>query len=363
MLKARLLKSVDRWFGTALVHLVPKPMPPPSGAIDPHSILIIRPGGIGDAVHLVPTMQTLRRHFPDVAVDILAERRNAGAFALCPAIRQVFLYDQPGQLLQVLRNRYDVVIDSEQWHRLSAVVARLVRSPVKVGYATNERAGLFTHAILYSHDDYEVDSFLRLLGPLGITNASLPETAWLKVPDAARQKVTRLLPGGDERPLLALFPGASIAERRWGAERFRAVAQWCHAHGSRVVVVGGAGERDDGTRIVEGLDALNLAGCTSLAETAAVLQRAAVVVSGDSGILHLAVGLGRPTVSLFGSGIAAKWAPRGPRHVVLNKNLPCSPCTRFGYTPPCPYGTRCLNAISVDEVKQAIETLIGNCET
>jgi len=52
------------------------------------------------------------------------------------------------------------------------------------------------------------------------------------------------------------------------------------------------------------------------------------------------VGLGRPTVSLFGSGIAAKWAPRGPRHVVLNKDLHCSPCTRFGYTPPCPYGTR-----------------------
>jgi len=321
--------------------------------------LFIRPGGIGDAVHLVPAIQALQQFFPQAAIDLLVERRNAGAFALCHGIRRVYLYDRPGDLLLVLRNRYDAVVDSEQWHRLSAVVARLVRSPVKIGYATNERARLFTHTIPYSHDDYEVDSFLHLLAPLGITNAPPPEGAWLQVPVAARQAATALIPADDHRPLIVLFPGASIAERRWGAERFRAVAQWCHAHGSRVVVVGGAGEREGGTRIVEGLDALNLAGCTSLAETAAVLEQAAVVVSGDSGILHLAVGLGRPTVSLFGSGIAAKWAPRGLRHVVLNKNLPCSPCTRFGYTPPCPYGTRCLNAISVDEVMRGIASVIG----
>ena len=75
-------------------------------------------------------------------------------------------------------------------------------------------------------------------------------------------------------------------------------------------------------------------------------------------ILHLAVGLGIPTVSLFGPGIAAKWAPRGERHVVINLNLPCSPCTRFGTTPPCPIHARCIQEISVDLVYQTAVALM-----
>ena len=358
MLRIQLIKFVDRWLGAALVHLLPKPplMSLPVGEL--HSILLIRPGGIGDAVHLAPAIQLLRQSFPELAIDLLAERRNAGIFALCPGLRKVYLYDHPWQLLQAVRGRYDVVIDTEQWHRLSAVIARLVKSPIKVGYATNERARLFTHPLSYSHDDYEIVSFLRLLEPLSLSRMVLSEDPWLLVPEVARQSVASLFPAHDDRPLVVIFPGASIVERRWGAERFRSLAQWCFRQGLRVVVVGGAGDRNDGEQIVFGLEALNLTGKTSLAETAAVLENAAVVISGDSGILHIAVGLGRPTVSLFGPGIASKWAPKGPRHVVLNKKSICSPCTRFGYTPSCPRGVRCMRDISVSEVTLGITKLL-----
>jgi len=352
------LKKLDGAVGPVVARCLPAPRRD-ARPLPLARLLLIRPGGIGDAVHLVPAVQAIRKNFPQAVIDILAERRNAGAFALCPEIRNVYLYDRPRQMLQVLRNRYDVVIDTEQWHRLSAVIARLVKAPFKIGYATNERVRLFTHAIPYSHDDYEVDSFLRLLGPLGVTKFAPSAEAWLQVPEAARQKVTRLLPDGDERPLVVLFPGASIAERRWGAERFREVAAWSLGRTLRVAVVGGEGDREEGERIAADLPVINLAGLTTLAETAAILERAAVVISGDSGILHIAVGLGRPTVSLFGSGIAAKWAPRGPRHVVLNRNLPCSPCTRFGYTPACPHAARCMREIVVDEVTAGIARLLS----
>ena len=354
MLKIRLLKCLDRMVGGIAARLLPSPESPPKNAPDAKRILLIRPGGIGDAVHLVPAIHTLQRRFPDIAIDILAEGRNSGVFSLVPGIRRVYLYDRPGQLLRVLRTRYDAVVDTEQWHRLSAVIARLVRAPVRIGYATSERARLFTHSIPYRHDDYEVESFLHLLEPLANVADPVPGPPWLRVPVAAGHNVDELLGRDGERRLVVIFPGASIVERRWGAERFRAVAQWCDARGLRVVVVGGVGDREEGTAIVSGLDAQNFAGRTSLAETSAILERAAVVVSGDSGILHIAVGLGRPTVSLFGSGIAAKWAPRGKPHIVLNKELPCSPCTRFGYTPPCPYATRCMREISVEEVIRAV---------
>ena len=103
---------------------------------------------------------------------------------------------------------------------------------------------------------------------------------------------------------------------------------------------------------------LNLAGSTTLTETAAVIARSALLLSGDSGVLHIAVGLGVPTVSLFGPGIEAKWGPKGEGDIVLNQRLPCSPCTRFGTTPSCPIGARCLSEITPEQVAGAIGRLL-----
>jgi len=355
MLRADALKRLDALVGRPLVKCLPRPGVPAVPAVS--RLLFIRPGGIGDAVLLVPAIRALRQAVPGCVVEVLAERRNAGVFPLCPEVARTWCYDRPGELLTVLRRRYDVVIDSEQWYRLSALVARLVRAPVKIGYATNERTRLFTHPVGYSHDDYEALSFGRLLEPLGVaqTIASAP---YLVVPSAVRERVAALLGPLGRRPFVAIFPGASIPERRWGAEKFCRVAAALARHGTPVVVVGGSEDVPVAEVVAAAGSGLSLAGRTTLAETASVIERAATVVSGDSGVLHLAVGLGRPTVSLFGPGIAAKWGPRGAGHTVLNRHLSCSPCTRFGSTPKCPQGVRCLQEITADEVAAAAVQLL-----
>ena len=161
------------------------------------------------------------------------------------------------------------------------------------------------------------------------------------------------------RPFVVIFPGASIAERRWGGVRFQQVAQHLALFGYAVVVVGGGNDAAEGEVIVRACGGLNLAGKTSLVETAAVLARSALLISGDSGVLHIAVGLGIPTVSLFGPGIEAKWGPTGEGDVVLNRHLACSPCTRFGTTPSCPDGARCLSEITPEEVVRAARELLS----
>jgi len=202
-------------------------------------------------------------------------------------------------------------------------------------------------------------NFFSLLEPLGFAERKEDSAPFLTVPGSARQKAAGFLGKLAETPFVVFFPGASIPERRWGAERFQGVAAWCRERGLQVVVVGGAQDASAGEEIVASGLGLNLAGKTSLVETAAVIERSTLLVSGDSGVLHLAVGLNTPTVSLFGPGIAAKWAPRGERHIVLNKNLPCSPCTKFGYTPPCPINAKCLSDIAVEDVTGAISTLLA----
>ena len=323
------------------------------GVAEPRRLLVIRPGGIGDAVLLIPALAAVKEHYPAADITVLAERRNAAIFKLCPAVDRLLLYDRPRELLAASCGRYDVVIDTEQWHRLSAVVARLAASPVKIGYGTNERTRLFTHPVTYSHDDYEVISFFRLLEPLGIVTPETVSVPFLSLSTNARQRAEELLASMASCGRVVIFPGASIPERRWGAERFAELARRLEGEGRAVVVVGGRGDVLAG-ELIGGATGLNLAGRTSLAETAAVIEGAALLVSGDSGILHIGVGLGTPTVSLFGPGRQHKWGPRGAGRLVINHHLSCSPCTTFGSTPECPYQVRCMREITVDEVFQGV---------
>ncbi len=353
----RLLKGLDAWLGPAIVRILPRSRGRLPGA--PRRIGIIRPGGIGDAVLLAPALACLQARFPAARITVLAERRNAAVFDLAPQVATTWCYDRPAGMTRFCRQQYDILIDSEQSHYLSAVLARAVRARVRIGFATNARQQLFDLCIPYSHGDHETTSFLRLLTPLGISPRRPPAPPFLTLPRPAVARAERLLAPVGHRRFACIFPGASIRERRWGADRFHQVARSLVAQGIGITVVGGQADRRQGERIVRNIaPALNLAGSTSLLETAAVLARAALLVSGDSGILHLAVGLGIPTVSLFGPGIAEKWAPQGGRHVVINKGLPCSPCTRFGSTPPCPRNTACLAAITPAEVANAAVRLL-----
>jgi ADP-heptose:LPS heptosyltransferase len=349
------LKWLDRWLGRLAAELLPAPAR--QAVNNPASFLVIRPGGIGDAVLLIPALQLLRSRFPQARIDILAEKRNGAIFRLCSGINEIFLYDRFGDLLRVFQGRYDVVIDSEQWHRLSAAVARLTGAAMSVGFATSDRNRLFTHPQPYSHDDYELDSFLSLLSPFGIV-AERPSGPFLELPAAAKARAKDLLGDYYGQRFVVVFPGASIAERRWGAEKYGDLAARLQRQGIPVVVIGGPEDRMEAERIAARATVLDLTGLTSLVESAAVIDRAAVLVSGDSGVLHVGVGLAKPSVSLFGPGIAKKWAPKGNKHVVLDHGLPCSPCTRFGYTPPCPRNMQCIQEIGVVEVERGVQRLL-----
>jgi len=350
-----MMKAVDGIIGRAVANLIPRPVQKalPSAV---RAILLIRPGGIGDAVHLIPAIRALRCAYPDSSIDILAEQRNSAVFTFCSGIRQICHYHAPADLSRLLRSSYDVVIDTEQWHFLSAVVARMTCAPVLIGFDSNARRRLFSHPVSYVQEEYEADSFLRLLAPLGIMPEYFPPP-FLEVPHEAMKRVDSLLGEISNSVFVTIFPGASIPERRWGGAKFAQVAQLLAPLGVAVVVVGGSDDRRQGEEIVAHVRGVNLAGLTSLAETAAIIRKSALLLSGDSGVLHIAVGLGIPTVSLFGPGRESKWAPRGEHHLVINKKLPCSPCTTFGTTPPCPGKAQCMSDITSEEVFNAVTSL------
>ena len=130
--------------------------------------------------------------------------------------------------------------------------------------------------------------------------------------------------------------------------------------GYKIVILGSDPDREDADRINKytGNNCIDLTGKTSLMDVAVILKKSRLLVTADSGLMHIAYAVGTPTVSLFGSGIEKKWAPRGKKHIVINNHLDCSPCTRFGYTPRCKRGVKCLSSISIDAVTEAVGEIL-----
>jgi len=333
---------------------------------DNPKILVIRPGGIGDAVLLYPALSELRKSIPGSRIDVLAEKRNAGVLDGCPYINNLLLYDREFHktIYRVIKEGYDIVIDTEQWHRLSAVIAYLTRAPVRVGYGTNQRSELFTESVSYSHSDYEARSFLNLVTAVtGVQYEFKENKPFVAVEKGAYGGFEDTVTGfrNGKEAVVGIFAGATVPERRWGADRFGALSGDLSREGIGIVLVGGKGDARDSAPVKEFADdgfVLDFTGKTSLKETAYIISRLDLFVSGDTGLMHVAYGVSTPTVSLFGAGIQEKWAPPGVNHVAINKHVQCSPCTKFGYTPSCPYGVRCLGEITVEEVRQSVLDLL-----
>jgi lipopolysaccharide heptosyltransferase II len=334
-----------------------RPRPVPEGA--PRRVLVIRPGGIGDAVLFIPLLRELRRAWPAAEIDLLMERRNAGIVAGTDLARRVILYDRgPGALLGALRGGYDLVIDTEQYHALSAMIAVLTGAPRRIGFGTNVRRELFTLDVPYDHDTYEVESFLDLArAATGREPAWDPDRAFFPLAAEAPSIAGRLLAPLTGRPVVALNPGASIPERQWPVERYAELAATLAAHGCGIALLGGrvdrAATRQIAAAVAEPGAVVDLAGATSLAEVAAVIAHVAAYVSSDTGLLHIAYSVGTPTVHLFGPGVLSKWGPPGAKYTTLAARVPCSPCTIYGYTPPCNQGMICMTRIGVEQVRAA----------
>jgi len=362
------LKRIDGILGGIACSVSRFLVSPREGSADSSpNILVIRPGGIGDAVLLYPALAALRQEFPGSVIHVLAEKRNAGILTDCPYIDGVLLYDSSplGTLSGVIKEGYDIVIDTEQWHRMTAALAYLTRARVRAGFATNERARQFTHPVTHNRGDYEAVSFLNLVSAVtGKEYAFDEDKPFLTIDRDKYGKAAAALGEfrAGKRAVVGIFTGATVKERQWGTRKFAGLARSLAEDGLGIVLLGGPGDVESSAEVKRGLDyesVLDLTGKTSLMETAAVISMLDALVSGDTGLMHIAYGAGTPTVSLFGAGIEEKWAPRGSRSVVINKRLSCSPCTEFGYTPPCPYGVRCLREISVDEVKESVLDLLS----
>ena len=361
MNKISCLKKLDKLVGPSLVrlfNLIPlkkhdKPFR------NYRNVLIVRPGGIGDAVLLLPALQVFKESFPNSSVYILAEKRNAQVFDLFEGLARVWSYDCGADWRKFLLKKFDLIIDTEQSHFLSAIITRILHAQWRCGFASNQRVDLFNCAAGYDQNTYEVESFLHLMKTVGIRTPVHLKSPFIQPETLMRiplGQVGTVLP---ESPYVVFFPGASVADKRWPVESFLELSEKINDRGYEIVVVGARSDFKLAEQIVERCRGVNIAGKTSLPQVARIVSGAELFVGGDSGLMHLAVAVGSKTVSLFGPSNPAKWGPRGEGHHVISLELPCSPCSHFGTIPMCNYDYRCIKKITVSEVLNAMEGLLN----
>lgn len=330
-------------------------------------ILVIRPGGMGDMIILLPVLKTLQEEFPNAIIELVCERRNMDVLKLAGLERDGVAYDSHPLrfFLMLARQRYDVVIDTEQFHHFSAVFAFVCGAPVRIGFKINPRRNpLYTHLVNYAPDGPEGLQFMRLLAPLGITGKEYKLEGFLSKFNAPPPApIAEELDQGME-PFALIHPGAGSPYKLWQPYKLTELGRLLRQrHQLGIVLAGGMNDRHIGDLILRGMKdagcrAVSYAGKLSLSATAAVIKRARLFVGSDSGLAHLAVAMGIPTVVLFGPSDHLKWGFQGPKHAIAHKNLPCSPCFIFGYHKPC-RAIACMKSINVEDVMAACDEVLS----
>jgi heptosyltransferase-2 len=349
-----------------------------TGSYNPKKIMVRATNWIGDAVMSLPALEALRARFPDSEIVLVSKPWVSEIYLNHPAISRQIVYDAAGEhrgargfwrLVRKLRaERFDAAILLQNAFQ-AAWMAWCAGIPVRIGYVRDGRSSLLSEAVevpppaAYGHQVYY---YLQLLFRAGIIER--PETqhevrlhlAESEQRWAAKQLQTVGLSG--RRFLVGLSPGASFGgAKRWLPDRYANLAdRLIDALGADVLIFGSPAERALAEAVARAMNhtPVLVAGETTLREFMALLAKCHLVITNDSGPMHVAAALGLPLVAIFGSTNERATGPVSLRARIIKHPVECSPCGLR----ECPIDFRCMNGISVDEVYTAALESVKNWE-
>ena len=336
-------------------------------------ILVIKPSSLGDVIHALPFLNAVRESFPKAEIDWVISKSLAGLLEDNPLIDNLIILNKdswknirklPKTLAEIARlkrhlkkKKYDIVVDLQGLLR-SGLIAKTTPATTKVGFAdSREGSSLFyDKKISVERSAHAVDKCLAAAKEIGarVKKAKFP----LSVGKDAKKSVKELL--GDTKEYIVIIPSARWRSKRWPAEKFAALIKKINIP---CVLAGTRGDRKISKNIIDSFNkggaknkagVIDLCGKTGLKELVALLAGAKAVVSNDSGPLHIAAALNRPSVAIFGPTDPVKTGPYGwqtnKKLTVLKTPVPCGPCRNKNCD-----NIICMEKISVNKVLKAIK--------
>jgi heptosyltransferase-2 len=338
------------------------------------NILVRATNWVGDAVLCIPALQQLRVRFPHAHISILAKPWVAAIYGREAFCDEVIPYEpqtlwQKHSAAQALRSgKYDCALLLQNAFE-AAAVSWLARIPVRIGYNRDARGWLLTNAVsvpvkgdIPKHQRFY---YLELLKRAGLidgydSDAPIQLAGASAAAKAGRQRLQDLVPA---ESVIGVSPGAAFGSaKRWLPERFaEAAIEVATDCGCAVAVMGSHAERNIcehvRTRVSDaGVKSINLAGQTTLDSFIEIVAACRLMLTNDSGAMHIAYALGVPTVTVFGATDDEATGPTGPKARVVREPVECSPCLLR----ECPIDHRCMTRVSVSRVVlTALEVIHG----
>ena len=336
-------------------------------------MLVIRLDRLGDVILSTSVLQALREHFPHAFIAMMVRPVCEDVVRGNPSLNEVIIYDKEGVhhsvwrtlrfARQIRRLDFDTALMLHPSNR-SHWIPWLAGIPTRIGY-DRKWSRLLTHRSPHRKQEgskHEAVYTLELLEWFGITPPQ-PRPV-VPIHERAVGRVETLLADASIQPMdrvVAIHPSASCVSKRWMPERFAQVADRLVAEqGVRICLVAGEGDVRFAEQVAQAMrqPAMNLAGRLSVGELAVLLARCRLLISNDSGPVHVAAAVGTPVVDIFGRnqrGLSPlRWGPLGEGHVILHKEVGCVTCLAHN----CDIEFLCLTSISVDEVYQAAVSVL-----
>ncbi len=329
-------------------------------------ILVTRTDRIGDLVLSTPVFRELRKKFPKAYLACMTFLENREIVQGNPDLNQVILYDKKGSerglwgnwrfARRLAREKFDAVIHLHSTNRVH-LVAWLAGIPARVGWK-RKCAWTLTHAredIKREGKKHEAEYNFDLLEFLGVSCPSELITHF-PLSDRARRSLEELcrhLKLGNDRPWIVLGPGASCPSKRWPAEKFsNLIDRLNQTYQAHFILIGARRDRElaAGIQTMTSVPVFDLTGRLSLSMLGWLMKEASLLISNDSGPVHVASAVGTPVISIFGrkqGGLSpSRWKPLGRNSAVVWKDAGCTECLAHR----CQKHFQCLEAVTVEDV-------------
>lgn len=331
-------------------------------------ILLIRFGSLGDVVLTTPVIGAIREAFPKAYIAMLVGEKSVDVVSADPRLNEVIIFRRDIKGIDGLKEmqkvaeftkkanfgvNFDVSIDMQRKFR-SAYTAYRSKVKCRIGYH-QPNAFLCNIKIADKVNKHAVDRNLDLLIPFGIENAMREPKMFISDEDrdfAINKFESHGLVSDDL--ILGIFPGAGWRPRCWMPERFAEVADLAiKNNNAKVVIFGGLGEGDIVNNVAQNMKSkpVLMNEKVTLRQLAGMIERCDVLLSNDTGPMHISIAMGTKTVALFGPGNHIKFQPIGEKHATIRHDVPCSPCKQF--TNKCKDNI-CMKLITVEEVWEAV---------
>jgi len=369
-------------------------------------ILLIKPSALGDVVHTLPVLVKLRARYPRAQIDWLITPENAEVVRYHPALSNVVLFARRDfskrgrrwrafvsffDLLKQIRSaKYELIIDMHGQVR-SAFFALISGARVRIGFDRPVKRGLTVSAehdlknipshgwrgaregswIAYTNripiptlDVHAIDRYLWVAPLLGLDDN--PPDLTIHLSPQATNKVNRLLEEHGvpaSKPLVVLVPGTIWETKHWTIEGFAGVARQFLQDGFAVALAGTTRDQQRCRQIAAAAPGTcDLSGKTTPADLAALIRRAEVAVTNDSGSMHVAASLGKPMVSVFGPTNPVHIGPYERPESVLRVDLPCSPCN-YRRLSQCPFDHACMKQVTSAMVVERVRKILSTAKS